>query len=56
MLSRPLHPRVRQLGKILQGIFHLPISSDPLCLAYTVLDAFALVETPITDIAFVSAA
>jgi hypothetical protein len=35
MLARPLHPRITQIGKILQGIVHLPISSSQTRAAYS---------------------
>jgi len=38
----PFYPRVRQLGKILQGIFHIPFSSFLPLLAYSFLYASAL--------------
>jgi hypothetical protein len=36
MLPRPLHARVLQLSEILQGIFHIPISTASHIPAYSV--------------------
>jgi hypothetical protein len=42
MLTVPLHARIAQLGKILQGIVHIPFSNNKHLLAYSYLYASAL--------------
>jgi hypothetical protein len=46
MFPRPLHPPSAQIGKMLQGTVHLPISSRQTRAAYNNSDAFALI-TPL---------
>ena len=42
MFPVPLNPRIAQLGKILQGIFHIPLSPIYIHHAYSNLYASAL--------------
>ncbi len=48
MFPVPLNPRIAQLGKILQGIFHIPLSPIYIHHAYSNLYASALVADPYT--------
>jgi hypothetical protein len=43
MFPVPLNPRIAQLGKILKGIFHIPLSPIYIPQAYSNLYASALV-------------
>jgi hypothetical protein len=47
MLPVPLHPWIAQLGKILQGIVHIPLSPIYIPTAYSNLYASALSPPPL---------